>query len=550
MLPPHLDDEADVRSRFFVATCTVATVFSTLTMFLYVSAALWSQLAITACLLGFAPLLLWLHRRGFPFKPLAHVSLVVASLGFGLSALAQRPADFTSLAELLLVPLLAGFLLDRRGALPWLFITMAWAGSVSVAVDHGWVLDFVDPLPVVSHVVNISLALLLAWLFARTFDDARAQGMERLRALDRARRAFLANISHEIRTPMNGVLGMTEVMLQESLSDTQREQLSTIQRSGRTLVSLINDLLDVSKMEAGKLVLEEADFNLDTVLGDVLALASPSAASKGLALNVQRHPGVPARLRGDGLRLSQVLTNLVSNAVKFTPSGQVRLDVTRLPGPAPRFGFAVTDTGAGITPEMRSRLFHTFQQGDSSTTRRYGGTGLGLALSQQLVGLMGGRIEVTARTGGGSRFSFEVLLDEAEGPSAENAGQPLPRSAEHRAVLVVDDNAINLKVAKSLVEKAGFEAVGAVNGKEALAAVQSGSFALVLMDCHMPEMDGFEATERIRALGNEVGRTPVVALTASAMPDDLAACRRAGMNSVLTKPLSFAALLEVLRGLG
>ena len=548
MLPPGLDDDAINRSRFFVGGWTVATTFSVIAVVGYALGGIWSQVVVTASLVVVGPLMLWLHRRGASFPVLVHGSLAAGAATFGMAALCQRPADYTSLALMLIVPSLAGFLLGSRRAVPWLFITALWAGVIIYAADHDLLFDYVDPAPTLSHIFNFSLGLVVAWLFARTFDEVSEQGMERLRRLDRSRRAFLANISHEIRTPMNGVLGMTEVLLQDTLSPEHREQLSIIQRSGRTLVSLINDLLDVSKMEAGKLELETADFNLDTVLADVHALAVADAASKNLSLVVRKGPGVPARLRGDGLRLGQVLTNLVSNAVKFTQSGEVKLEVNLVPGgEAMRCAFVVTDSGVGIPAEVLPRLFSAFQQGDSSTTRRYGGTGLGLALSQQLVALMGGAIVVTSRNGAGSRFSFEVAFDEAEGPSAEHKVEPRPASAQRRTVLVVDDNPVNLKVAVSLVEKAGFHADGAVNGKEALEAVRTGSYSLVLMDCHMPEMDGFEATEKIRALTGELSHTPIVALTASAMPDELAACRRVGMNSVLAKPLTFAALRETLR---
>ncbi len=549
MLPPGIDEEAKLRSRFLVRGWFMGAGFSVCSSVLYALAGLWSQVAITLLLALSGVGVLWLHRRGVRFEWLAHASLGFGSLTFGVATLAQRPADYSSLALLLIIPLLAGLLLGHRRALPWLFITIAWAGFIFTAADRGWLMDYQDPLPTVSHVVNFSMGLLVSWLFTGTFDDLRSKAMARLLEADRARTAFLANISHEIRTPMNGVLGMTEVLLQDQLSPTHREQLRIIQRSGRSLVALINDLLDVSKMEAGKLQLEEADFNLDTVLADVQALMAPAAAGKGVAFHVTKAPDVGARLRGDGRRLSQVLTNLASNAVKFTHAGEVHLEIVRLPDPTRvRCRFTVTDTGVGIPPEVLPRLFNAFEQGDSSTTRRFGGTGLGLALSAELVALMGSRVVVTSRLGEGSRFSFEVAFDEAEGPSGEFPLEVATLGLARLPVLVVDDNPINLKVAMSLVEKAGFRAEGAVNGREALAAVQHHAHAMVLMDCHMPEMDGFEATERIRALSGDVGRTPIVALTASAMPEELAACRRVGMNSVLTKPVTFVALREVLQG--
>jgi CheY-like chemotaxis protein/nitrogen-specific signal transduction histidine kinase len=385
----------------------------------------------------------------------------------------------------------------------------------------------------------------VAWLFAISFDGLRREILERMRAVDRTRAAFLANISHEIRTPMNGVLGMTEVMLLEPLTPAQREQLSIIQRSGRALVSLINDLLDVSKMEAGKLEVERRPFNLERVLADVQGLLAPVAAQKGLTLEVRKAKELPRRCVGDGLRLSQVLTNLITNAIKFATVGSVRLEVSPVSGPERRYRFSVTDQGPGIEPEVLPKLFTAFEQGDSSTTRRYGGTGLGLALSQQLVNLMGGQIEVRSTLGKGSCFSFELRLEETDELSAEHPARR-PPEPKAKAVLVVDDNPVNLLVALRLVELLGYQAEGAENGKLAIEALQRRSFALVLMDCHMPEMDGFEATERIRAMEGELSRTPIVALTASAMPDEVAACRRAGMNSVIAKPLTIEQLRDAL----
>jgi CheY-like chemotaxis protein len=346
---------------------------------------------------------------------------------------------------------------------------------------------------------------------------------------------------------MNGVLGMTEVLLLEPAAAAVREQLLTIQRSGRTMVSLIDDLLDVSKVEAGKLSLEVADFGIERVIADVQSLFSPAAARKGLTLRVVRGPEVPDRLRGDGFRLGQVLANLVSNAVKFTAAGEVRLEVQRArPASGLCLAFSVSDTGPGIPPEVLPRLFTAFQQGDASRTRRHGGTGLGLALSQELVMLMGGRIEAASTVGQGTRFGFEVCFAEARTLASDPGLVTRSPLVGRGPVLVVDDNPVNLTVAMRLVEKAGFLADAAVNGRAAVEAVRQGAYCLVLMDCHMPEMDGFEATERIRALGGPLARTPVVALTASGMPEERAACHRAGMNGVLVKPLTFSALCEVL----
>jgi CheY-like chemotaxis protein/two-component sensor histidine kinase len=390
----------------------------------------------------------------------------------------------------------------------------------------------------------VSFVLFACWLFAWRYGQLRDAAIERMVLADRAKTAFLATISHEIRTPMNGVLGMTEVMLQGELPEEQRERLGVVQRSGQLLVSLVNDLLDITRLESGMLAIERAPFELQDLLSDVRALAAPLAAAKGLQLDVELDPALPRAVLGDSHRLAQVLNNLVSNAVKFTTTGSVRLAVSR--EVAEQVRFSIVDTGMGIDAAVLPRLFSLFQQADSSTTRRFGGSGIGLALSQQLVGLMGARIAVASTPGQGSTFSFSLALPRsaqpAPRPSPQRPGPLLAKGSDR--VLVVDDNPINLRVAAALVERAGFQVDLARNGQEALDAVSRAAqpFAVVLMDCHMPVMDGFEATERIRALHGPAARTPIIALTASAAPEDLAACQRAGMNDCVTKPVSFAEL--------
>jgi hypothetical protein len=373
---------------------------------------------------------------------------------------------------------------------------------------------------------------------------------EDLEQVDRMRTSFLANISHEIRTPMNGVLGMTELMLLEpGQAPENRERLELIRRSGLSLVTLINDLLDVTKMAAGKLELELLDFDLQRVLSDVSGLFEPLAREKGLALQVDCAGDVPTSLRGDALRVQQVLSNLLSNAVKFTEKGSITLEVRCASLEPLALRFAVRDTGVGIDAAVLPRLFTPFAQADASTTRRYGGTGLGLALCRQLATLMGGTLEATSGAGGGSTFTLQVPFTRGLTRALPRTATPTPDTGVKAPVLVVDDNPINLKVAAGLLKRAGYPVHTAVNGREALEAVQRERYLLVLMDCQMPEMDGFAATEAIRSLDGDVALTPVVALTASAMPDELEACRRAGMNDCLTKPVTFDALLRVLREL-
>jgi CheY-like chemotaxis protein len=279
------------------------------------------------------------------------------------------------------------------------------------------------------------------------------------------------------------------------------------------------------------------------VLGDVERLFLPRAREKGLRLEVQLAPGLSLLRKGDALRLRQVLFNLVSNGLKFTERGRVTVSVSAGEGNEVRFG--VEDTGIGISPAVLPKLFAMFEQGDASTTRRFGGTGLGLALARPLVTLMGGQLRVESAEGVGSRFFFAVPLEAGAPLLAATPPHPTPVAQAHR-VLVVDDNAINLKVAVSLLGKAGYRAQAVTSGAEAVVAASHTRFLAVLMDCHMPGMDGFEATRRIRSLPAPFGSVPIVALTASTSGEDLTACRQSGMRAVLIKPVSIKALVGAL----
>ena len=541
--PPTNAGFARSRSRFFVRAWACAIGAAIVTSAFYGLAHIWAQFgaAIVFGVSGSTLLLLHRkHRSEWQFQLLSHVSLAVVTANLSFSTVSQSPADYTNLSMMLVVPLVATFLVGRRAAVWWLVATIVVGGGVIVLMDQGWTLSVVDPLPTPSHLLNFTLCVLIIAAFARIFVASAENSLEQLRAADAARRAFLANVSHEIRTPMNGVLGLAEVLMLETKDERQLEQLALIQRSGRTLVSLIDDLLDISKMEAGRFRLEPGNFELQGLVADVESLWRPQADRKGVRFRVTLGPDVAPLVQGDARRLGQVLNNLVGNALKFTEQGEVELTVTR---EAERYLFVVRDTGIGIAPDDRARLFTTFSQVDSASTRRHGGSGLGLALSQQLVGLMGGLITLESVAGVGSTFRFAVALPDGSTPP------PRPElrnaSATVRRVLVVDDNAINLRVAVELVRKLGCTAESATNGRAALDRLEAERFDLVLMDCHMPEMDGFEATTRLRAREDRHA-TRVVALTASAMEEDREACRRAGMDEILTKPLSLQALARVL----
>ncbi len=385
-------------------------------------------------------------------------------------------------------------------------------------------------------------------------EEALRQAVHAAEAANRAKTEFLAHMSHEIRTPLNGILGLTELVLDADPRHDQREYLELVRSSADSLLVILNDLLDLSKIEAGKLDLEHVPFALRPTLDDALLPFALQARGKGLALTCRVEDAVPDSLVGDPNRLRQILVNLVGNAIKFTDAGGVDVRVELLADDAGRVGlrFTVRDTGIGIPAEKQARIFQSFEQADSSTTRRYGGTGLGLTIAGRLAAMMGGQIGVQSAPGKGSTFYFTVRFDRgADRPApAAPAAAPSPDGPQRLRVLVAEDHEVNQLLARRLLERRGHTVTVVGDGRQALDALDRGGFDVALLDVQMPELDGLTVATRLRERERGTGRRlPVLALTAYSMKGDRERCLAAGMDGYLSKPIRAAELYAALDGI-
>jgi PAS domain S-box-containing protein len=385
-----------------------------------------------------------------------------------------------------------------------------------------------------------------------------AKAKEAAEAANRAKSEFLANMSHEIRTPMNGIIGMTALALDSAPAPAQAEQLQTIRTQAESLLTIVNDILDFSKIESQRIDIESVPFTLAHAIDEVIKALLPRAREKGIALSSAIAADAPPRVFGDPVRLKQILTNVVCNAVKFTEHGSVTLDVLvdRRQGDEVLLHFRVTDTGIGIPADRHSAIFEPFRQVDGSMTRRFGGTGLGLAIATTLAELMGGRISVDSAPGAGSVFhvtvpvvaaSATVVTDSPISATVAAAARRAAGRVRGARVLVAEDNIVNQRVAEGLLTKRGHTVTVVNNGREAVDALKRAAFDLVLMDVQMPEMDGLEATAAIRQLEQDTGqRIRIIAMTAHAMTGDRERCLAAGMDGYLSKPIDQRTLFDLI----
>ena len=509
--------------------------------------------------------LLLVRNRVESSNLVAHLFCSFVFLAIGIGAYYTGGLVRGNSITMLIIPVTAILLLER-GVLIWLGTSFLMIVVLLVLTISGF--PFPKSIPPEAESVDLAITVLVTFLMLAGIllytENARRQSAIRTKlaqkkaeAANRAKGQFLANISHEIRTPLNGVIGITELALRSQLSDQVRQHLEMIRSSADSLLTLVNDILDYSRVEAGRVELERSDFRVRKVVDSIVDMVRVRVQEKGLNLHIDVSDSVPKVLVGDAQRFGQVLLNLLSNAVKFTDQGQVRVStwVRTLEAAELELEVSIQDTGIGIAEDRQQAIFETFTQADGSTTRRFGGTGLGLAISAKLVKMMGGTIVVESKPNRGSTFSFSAWFgwkgqaqESIDDQSCEESNDCAPPEGTLR-ILLAEDNAINQHVTVSMLSARGHQVEVVNNGLAAVQAVSDKLFDVVLMDVQMPDMDGLEATRRIRRLKNaDKPRLRIIAMTAHALPGDKERCLAAGMDGYLAKPVRPQELYSIVEG--
>ncbi len=476
-----------------------------------------------------------------------NVYLYTASIGMATSI--QNVFFFTLVCPLLFFQVAEWRYILFCGLQPIsLWALLIWKGSwfLPQTPFEPWAYKIMSPAISFTTAIMLLTCFFVNAMLQRTSELKLEKAKEAAEASSLAKNRFLATVSHEIRTPLNGIYGVMQLWMKSDLSVERKEELRLMKSSGDLLLVIINDILDFSKIESGKLELEERLFNVQETVKDCQRLLQKISEEKGLSLSLQIAKNCPTWVLGDETRYRQVVMNLSNNAVKFTTSGNIDLMLSQAGGSEsePVLLFEIRDTGIGIHPETVSKLFQPFSQADASTTRKYGGTGLGLVICKRLALAMRGDIRVESISGSGSAFYFTAGLKIGEAPKViELPGDPIANNYQGKKALIVDDNLINQKVAAKILSNLGFEVFLADDGAQGVEKTKTVCFDLILMDCQMPVMDGFEATRVLRTLDKPDKRLLIVAVTANASAEDQQKCYAAGMDDFIAKPI----LMKVLR---